>query len=68
MTSQNKSSSKATTVDDAEIARFSAMAQEWWSPKGKFRPLHKFNPTRVSLFARHSAQAFQTRRQCSKTF
>ena len=36
-----------STVDDAEVARFSAMAAEWWSPTGKFRPLHKFNPTRV---------------------
>ena len=36
-----------TTVDTAEIERFSAMAADWWSPTGKFRPLHKFNPTRV---------------------
>nr|WP_319514346.1 bifunctional 2-polyprenyl-6-hydroxyphenol methylase/3-demethylubiquinol 3-O-methyltransferase UbiG [uncultured Cohaesibacter sp.] len=50
MTSQStkEAQAKATTVDDEEIARFSAMAQEWWSPKGKFRPLHKFNPTRVA--------------------
>lgn len=45
MTSQTTFS--GTTVDDAEVARFSAMAAEWWSPTGKFRPLHKFNPTRV---------------------
>lgn len=37
----------ATTIDDAEVARFSAMAAEWWNPRGKFRPLHKFNPTRL---------------------
>jgi 2-polyprenyl-6-hydroxyphenyl methylase/3-demethylubiquinone-9 3-methyltransferase len=37
-----------TTVDDAEIRRFSAMADDWWSPTGKFRPLHKFNPTRLA--------------------
>ncbi len=35
------------TVDDAEIARFSAMAAEWWNPHGKFKPLHRFNPVRV---------------------
>src|SRR3546814_9243816 len=34
------------TVDPQEVARFSAMAAEWWDPAGKFRPLHKFNPTR----------------------
>ena len=36
-----------TTVDDAEIRRFSAMATEWWNPAGKFRALHKFNPLRL---------------------
>ncbi|WP_373236577.1 bifunctional 2-polyprenyl-6-hydroxyphenol methylase/3-demethylubiquinol 3-O-methyltransferase UbiG [Cohaesibacter celericrescens] len=45
MTSETNFS--GTTVDDAEVARFSAMAAEWWSPTGKFRPLHKFNPTRI---------------------
>ncbi|WP_322988901.1 bifunctional 2-polyprenyl-6-hydroxyphenol methylase/3-demethylubiquinol 3-O-methyltransferase UbiG [Hoeflea sp.] len=37
-----------TTIDQGEIERFSAMAAEWWSPTGKFRPLHKFNPVRLS--------------------
>ncbi|MCA1244145.1 bifunctional 2-polyprenyl-6-hydroxyphenol methylase/3-demethylubiquinol 3-O-methyltransferase UbiG [Stappia stellulata] len=36
------------TVDDAEVARFSALAAEWWNPAGKFRPLHKFNPVRLT--------------------
>jgi len=36
-----------TTVDQSEVDRFSAMAAEWWSPTGKFRPLHKFNPVRL---------------------
>lgn len=35
------------TVDAAEVARFSALAAEWWDPEGKFRPLHKFNPVRI---------------------
>lgn len=37
-----------TTIDQAEVDRFSAMAAEWWDPKGKFRPLHKFNPVRLA--------------------
>jgi len=37
-----------TTVNDAEIAKFVAMAEEWWDPKGKFKPLHKFNPVRLT--------------------
>lgn len=35
------------TVSAEEIAKFSAMADEWWDPHGKFKPLHKFNPTRL---------------------
>ena len=38
----------ATTIDDAEVERFSRMAAEWWNPKGKFKPLHKFNPVRLT--------------------
>ena len=37
-----------TTIDQIEVDRFSAMAAEWWSPTGKFRPLHKFNPVRLA--------------------
>jgi len=33
----------ASTVDPEEIARFNALAQEWWNPRGRFRPIHDFN-------------------------
>ena len=36
-----------TTINPEEIAKFAAMADEWWDPKGKFKPLHKFNPVRL---------------------
>jgi 2-polyprenyl-6-hydroxyphenyl methylase / 3-demethylubiquinone-9 3-methyltransferase len=36
-----------TTIDQAEVDRFTAMAAEWWDPAGKFKPLHKFNPVRI---------------------
>ncbi len=36
-----------TTVDPAEIAKFEAMAAEWWDPEGKFKPLHMLNPCRL---------------------
>ena len=36
------------TVDPAEVERFSAMADAWWDPTGKFRPLHKLNPVRLA--------------------
>ena len=38
-----------TTVDKIEIEKFSKMARDWWNPKGKFRPLHLFNPTRIAF-------------------
>ncbi|PTW59158.1 3-demethylubiquinone-9 3-methyltransferase [Breoghania corrubedonensis] len=47
-----------TTVDDAEVARFSAMADEWWDPTGKFRPLHKFSPVRLGYIKEHVSAHF----------
>ncbi len=44
------------SVDPGEIAKFSAMAAEWWDPAGKFAPLHKFNPVRLG-FIRDTAAA-----------
>lgn len=46
------------SVDPGEIARFSAMAAEWWDPKGKFRPLHKFNPTRLAYIRNKTCRHF----------
>ena len=37
----------ATTVDPHEVAKFEAMAAEWWDPNGKFKPLHMLNPCRL---------------------
>ena len=39
---------EGSTVDQSEIDHFSALAQEWWDPIGKFKPLHKFNPVRLA--------------------
>ena len=41
-----------TTVDAAEVAKFEAMAAEWWDPAGKFRPLHLMNPCRLDYITR----------------
>lgn len=46
----------ASSIDPAEVARFSAIAAEWWDPRGKFAPLHKFNPVRL-MFIREQALA-----------
>jgi 2-polyprenyl-6-hydroxyphenyl methylase / 3-demethylubiquinone-9 3-methyltransferase len=37
------------TVDPAELEKFGRMAESWWDPRGKFRPLHKVNPTRIAF-------------------
>ena len=39
----------STTLDPAEIAKFAAMADAWWDPKGDFAPLHRMNPTRLAF-------------------
>src|SRR5258708_1496064 len=53
MTVQAKSS-----IDPAEVERFSKIAAEWWDPKGKFAPLHKFNPTRLSFIRAQALYRF----------
>ena len=49
------------SIDASEIAKFSAIAHEWWDPDGKFAPLHKFNPVRLKFIrdwaGRHFARA-----------
>ena len=46
------------TVDPAEIAKFEAMAAEWWDPKGKFKPLHMLNPCRLDYITTQIAGEF----------
>jgi 2-polyprenyl-6-hydroxyphenyl methylase/3-demethylubiquinone-9 3-methyltransferase len=44
-----------TTVDPAEIERFSRIAGEWWDPSGKFAPLHRLNPLRIGYIRDRTA-------------
>lgn len=48
----------ASTVDAGEVARFSAIAAEWWNPRGKFRPLHRLNPVRIAYIRDTLCQRF----------
>ena len=50
------SSASASSIDPKEVEQFSRIAADWWDPKGKFAPLHKFNPVRLS-FIRDQVQA-----------
>lgn len=47
-----------TTVDPAEVAKFEAMAAEWWEPQGKFKPLHMMNPVRLDYITRQVSAEF----------
>lgn len=50
--------SAANTVDVTEIAKFEAMAADWWNPKGKFAPLHRMNPVRLGYITDQIAAEF----------
>jgi len=41
-----------SNFDPEEIEKFEAMAEEWWDPAGKFKPLHRINPLRLDYIAR----------------
>jgi 2-polyprenyl-6-hydroxyphenyl methylase/3-demethylubiquinone-9 3-methyltransferase len=47
-----------SSIDPADVARFSAIAAEWWDPRGKFAPLHKFNPVRLAFIREQALQRF----------
>lgn len=47
-----------TTVDPREVAKFEAMAAEWWDPAGKFKPLHMLNPCRLDYLTTQIAGEF----------
>ena len=46
------------TVDPAEVAKFEAMAEDWWDPGGKFKPLHMLNPCRLDYITAQIAAEF----------
>ena len=56
------------TIDDAEVAKFEAMAAEWWDPSGKFKPLHMLNPTRLEYIVDQIAAEFGRDRKSLKPF
>ena len=50
--------SATSTIDAAEVAKFQAMAEEWWDPNGKFKPLHMLNPCRLDYITAQIAAEF----------
>ncbi|MDP4892382.1 bifunctional 2-polyprenyl-6-hydroxyphenol methylase/3-demethylubiquinol 3-O-methyltransferase UbiG [Cypionkella sp.] len=49
---------KTNTIDPAEVAKFEAMAAEWWDTEGKFKPLHLMNPCRLDYITSQIAAEF----------
>lgn len=47
-----------STVDPAEVAKFEAMAAEWWDENGKFKPLHMLNPCRLDYITQQISGEF----------
>ncbi|MCF6272922.1 MAG: bifunctional 2-polyprenyl-6-hydroxyphenol methylase/3-demethylubiquinol 3-O-methyltransferase UbiG [Rhodobacteraceae bacterium] len=54
------------TIDAAEVAKFEAMAAEWWDPNGKFKPLHMLNPTRLEYIVEQITAEFGRDRKSLK--
>ena len=50
---------KNNTINKKEIEKFSKIAEEWWDPEGKFKPLHKFNPIRISYIKENVIKSFK---------
>ena len=50
---------KTNTINKKEIEKFSKIAEEWWNPEGKFKPLHKFNPIRISYIRDNIIKTFK---------
>ena len=48
-----------STINKKEVEKFSKMAAEWWDPKGKFKPLHKFNPIRIKYIKENIINNFK---------
>ena len=57
-----------SSVDAGEIAKFEAMAAEWWDPAGKFKPLHMINPLRLEYIASQIAAEFGRDRAAERPF
>ncbi len=58
----------ADSVDTAEVAKFEAMATQWWDPNGKFKPLHMMNPCRLDYITVKIAEVFGRDRRNHQPF
>ena len=52
---------KNNTINKKEIEKFSKIADEWWNPTGKFKPLHKFNPIRIKYIKENLIELYRVK-------
>ncbi len=64
-TPQTAASDAQPSVSAEELARFSAIAEDWWDPNGKFKPLHRLNPVRLDYIRSRLCDHFQRDRRAS---
>lgn len=57
-----------SSIDPAEVERFSRIAAEWWDPRGKFAPLHRFNPVRLAFIRDQALYRFQRDEKARRPF
>ena len=57
-----------TTINKEEIQQFSKLADEWWDAKGKFKPLHMFNPVRIEYITEKIKSHFNLSDDLSNNF
>ena len=50
---------KSSTINKKEIDKFSKIAEDWWNPEGKFKPLHQFNPERIKYIRDNTVKHFK---------
>ncbi len=65
MTQAQANNAPDNTLDPEEIKRFSRIADEWWDPMGKFRPLHQLNPIRLTYIRDEICRHFQIEKRAA---
>jgi 2-polyprenyl-6-hydroxyphenyl methylase/3-demethylubiquinone-9 3-methyltransferase len=59
---------RGSSVDVAEVERFSRLAADWWNPRGKFAPLHRFNPVRLGFIRDRALARFGREEKARRPF
>src|SRR3569832_2822684 len=59
MSDDTRASMAGSTVEPAEIAKFSKLSETWWDPKGKMAPLHQINPLRLAYIRDAACRKFE---------